>query len=45
VREGVVLRVTIEIDEAATQTALKASAEQVKKGSKSKNDPGGDIVL
>lgn len=36
---------TIEIDEPATQRALAASAAQVKKGSRQKNDPGGDIVL
>lgn len=36
---------TIEIDEAATQQALAASAAQVKKGARQKNDPGGDIVL
>lgn len=36
---------TIEIDEAATREALAASAAQVRKGSRQKNDPGGDIVL
>ena len=36
---------TIEIDAAATKRALAASAAQVKKGSRQKNDPGGDIVL
>ena len=36
---------TIEIDEAATQKALAASAAQMKKGTRQKNDPGGDIVL
>ncbi len=36
---------TIEIDQAATQKALAASAAQVKKGTRQKNDPGGDIVL
>lgn len=36
---------TIEIDQAATQKALAASAAQVRKGSRPKNDPGGDIVL
>lgn len=36
---------TIEIDEAATRKALAASAAQVKKGARQKNDPGGDIVL
>ena len=36
---------TIEIDAAATKRALDASAAQMKKGSRQKNDPGGDIVL
>ena len=45
VREGQVLRVTVEIDHAATQKALKESEAQVKKGSRGGNDPGGDIVL
>lgn len=36
---------TIEIDEAATREALAASAAQVKKGTRQKSDPGGDIVL
>lgn len=45
VREGQVLRVTIEIDEAATQRELKESEAQVKKGRKRGNDPGGDITL
>lgn len=36
---------TIEIDEVATRQALAASAAQVKKGARPKNDPGGDIVL
>lgn len=36
---------TIEIDEAATRKALAASAAQVRKGARQKNDPGGDIVL
>lgn len=36
---------TIELDEAATKRALAASAAQVKKGVKGKNDPGGDISL
>ena len=36
---------TIEIDDAATQQALAASAAQVKKGTRQKNDPGGDVVL
>ena len=45
VREGHVLRVTIEIDEAGTMKAMKESEAQVKKGNKRGNDPGGDIVL
>lgn len=36
---------TIELDDAATKRALAASAAQVKKGVKGKNDPGGDITL
>lgn len=36
---------TIELDDAATKRALAASAAQVKKGAKGKNDPGGDITL
>ena len=36
---------TIEVDEIATKRALAESAAQVKKGSKQKNDPGGDITL
>lgn len=36
---------TIELDDAATKRALAASAEQVNKGAKGKNDPGGDITL
>ena len=36
---------TIEIDDAATQKALAASAAQVMKGTRQKNDPGGDVVL
>ena len=43
--EGHVLRVTIEIDEAATETALRESAAQVKKGARKGNDSGGDIIL
>jgi len=45
VREGQVLRVTIEIDETGTRKALRNSAAQVKKGSERGNDPGGDITL
>jgi hypothetical protein len=46
-RSGHVLRVTIEIDEAATRAATAASAAQVEKGSAAsrKRDPGGDISL
>lgn len=36
---------TIELDDAATKRALAASAAQVNKGAKGKNDPGGDITL
>lgn len=47
VREGDVLRVSIERDPEATKAALDASAAQVKKGrdASAKRDPGGDIVL
>jgi hypothetical protein len=46
-REGHVLRVTLEIDEAGTQAALEASRAQVEQGRKAsrKLDPGGDIAL
>jgi hypothetical protein len=44
-REGHVLRVTIEIDEAATKQALAESAAQVAKHAYQPKDPGGDIVL
>lgn len=46
-KDGDVLRVTIELDPAATQQALDASARQVKRGrdASAKRDPGGDIVL
>jgi DUF3006 family protein len=37
--------VTIEVDEVATREALAASAAQTKKGTRQKNDPGGDIAL
>ena len=37
--------VTIELDEVATREALAASAAQTKKGTRQKNDPGGDIAL
>jgi hypothetical protein len=36
---------TIEVDAAATKQAVEASAAQVQKGTKRKNDPGGDITL
>ena len=45
VREGQVLRVTIEIDEAGTQKALRKSAAQVRQGNTGGDDPGGDITL
>jgi hypothetical protein len=45
VQEGQILRVTIEIDEAATAQALAASAAQVRKHERPPNDPGGDITL
>ena len=45
-RQGHVLTVTIEIDEAATKQALADSAAQVKKGGgRAPNDPGGDVAL
>lgn len=34
---------TIEVDEQATRDALAKSAEQVKKGQRNPNDPGGDL--
>jgi hypothetical protein len=36
---------TIEVDEVATRETLAASAVQAKKGTRQKNDPGGDIAL
>lgn len=36
---------TIEVDATATKQAIDASAAQVQKGAKRKNDPGGDITL
>jgi len=47
VKQGDVLRVSIEQDPEATKAALEASAAQVKKGREgsAKRDPGGDIVL
>ena len=46
-KEGHVLRVTIEIDEAGTKQAMDASAAQVKRGMEEsrKRDKGGDIKL
>jgi hypothetical protein len=46
-KPGQILRVTFEVDTAATQRALERSAAQVKKGSEAskKRDPGGDIAL
>ena len=37
--------VTIELDEADTQRTMAASAKQVKRAGKQKQDPGGDITL
>lgn len=46
-KPGQILRVTLEIDAAATKHALEQSAAQVKQGSEAsrKRDPGGDIAL
>ena len=46
-KRGDVLRVTIQVDPAATKKALEASAAQVKKGAEMSRrlDPGGDINL
>lgn len=46
-KPGDVLRVTIELDPAATKQALERSAATVKKGREmsKKLDPGGDIAL
>jgi hypothetical protein len=45
-KQGDILRVSIEIDAAATKAALAESAAQVKKGgARQANDPGGDITL
>ena len=44
-KQGDVLRVTIEVDAAATKAALERSAAQVNKFRKQPNDPGGDIRL
>lgn len=47
VEPGQIVRVSFEIDEAATKKAIAESAAQVKKGrdASRKRDPGGDIVL
>jgi hypothetical protein len=46
-KQGQILRVTIEVDQKATDRALEESAAQVKKGSDEsrKRDRGGDIAL
>jgi hypothetical protein len=46
-KPGQILRVTLELDPAATKRALDESAAQVKKTSDAsrKRDPGGDITL
>jgi hypothetical protein len=46
-KQGQILRVTFDVDAAATKQALERSAAQVKKGSEAskKRDPGGDIAL
>ena len=46
-KQGDVLRVSIELDPAATKQAMADSAAQVKKGmdASRKRDPGGDIKL
>lgn len=46
-KPGDVLRVSIEIDAAATKRAVADSAAQIKKGmdASRKRDPGGDIQL
>jgi hypothetical protein len=46
-KQGQILRVTFELDEAATKRAIAESAAQVRKGSEesTKRDPGGDIAL
>jgi hypothetical protein len=46
-KQGQVLRVTLDVDDAATKDALARSAAQVKKGSEAsrKRDPGGDVAL
>jgi hypothetical protein len=46
-KAGQIVRVTMEMDAAATREALAQSAAQVKKGSDAsrKRDPGGDVAL
>jgi hypothetical protein len=46
-KHGDILRVTIEIDEAATKQAMSESAAQVKKGREksAERDRGGDLKL
>lgn len=46
-KQGDVVRVTLELDAAAKQAALDASAAQVAKGREAsgKRDPGGDLAL
>jgi len=43
--DGMRSALSIEVDVDATKRALAESAAQVKKGSKGKTDPGGDITL
>jgi hypothetical protein len=46
-KPGQLLRVTLEVDTAATKRALAESAAQVEKGraASRKRDPGGDVAL
>jgi hypothetical protein len=46
-KPGQLLRVTLEVDAAATKRALAESAAQVEKGREAskKRDPGGDVAL
>ena len=43
--DGTRSTLVIELDPAATQRALEASAQQVAKTARQPNDPGGDIAL
>ena len=43
--DGRTSTLTLELDPAATERALEASARQVAKHAKQSNDPGGDITL